>query len=238
MQIKNNLACPACGVENPFYNRTCFSCSNYLRDRVVNIDFWSTIGLLAENPMRAFKNIIYAEHKNFNLFLIPLIVINFLIISRLISARIVTNLEPSTGLIISFLILLGVIVTFYLLFSVITNLVFKNLGYVTRFKDNLAIIVYSNLLLVFGLIVLFPLEIVIFGDYLFSVNPTPFQIKATIGYFFFGVELIIILWTVFLLFVAFYTSTKSKIAGVITAFLFFLFQTLIIFFSSQIIFTV
>ena len=53
-----------------------------------------------------------------------------------------------------------------------------------RFKDTFALIIYSQIPYLFGLIILFPLELVIFGDYLFSKNPSPFTIKGTLAYLF------------------------------------------------------
>jgi hypothetical protein len=238
VEEQNNIKCPACGFENSFYSRICLSCKNYLRDRVVNIDLWSILGLLIENPFKAFQNIIYSEHKNFILFLIPLITIKYLFITRLISLRTIGEFETTISIVFSFLILLSALITYILLFSLAVKIVLQNFGYSTRFKDNLAVIIYSQLLMVCGFIVLFPLEAVIFGNYLFSINPSPFQIKTVIAYFFFSIELIVILWSFFLLFTAFYVSTKNKAISVLTTLVFILLLSIIIIFSSKVIFAI
>ena len=62
--------CSNCGVENPLYLKNCLNCKHYIRTAVVNIDLWRTIYQLFENPRKALKNIIYAEHKNFIIFLL------------------------------------------------------------------------------------------------------------------------------------------------------------------------
>ncbi|NOX19606.1 MAG: hypothetical protein GXO87_15160, partial [Chlorobi bacterium] len=63
--MKNNVICKNCGAENPFYLLTCKSCNAYIRDKVSNINLWEIIWKLIETPVEAFRQIIYAEHKNF-----------------------------------------------------------------------------------------------------------------------------------------------------------------------------
>jgi hypothetical protein len=238
MEIKNNRVCPACGDENPFFARICDSCKNYLRGRIVNVDLWTTLGLLIENPFKAFQNIIYAEHKNLILFLVSLLSVKYLIITRLVSLRTIGETETTTNLVWSYLILFAILLIYFLLFAIILKLTWKKFGYITRFKDNFAVIIYSHLLLAFSLIILFPLEEVIFGNYLFSINPSPFQIKTIIAYFFFSIELFVVLWSIFLMIAAFHVSTGSKLNAVLTTLLFVFFLSAIIFFSSKIIFTI
>ena len=62
--------CSNCSKENPLYFKNCSDCKHYMRSAVVNIDLWSTIYQIFENPRKTLKNIIYAEHKNFIIFLL------------------------------------------------------------------------------------------------------------------------------------------------------------------------
>jgi hypothetical protein len=235
--MKNKLNCSACGYENNFYERICSSCKSYLRDRVVNIDLWSVLSILVETPNKAFRGIIYAEHKNFIFFLLLIASIKYLITARLIAGYTIGEFISTTGIFISFLIILCGLTLFFLLFSFLVKIIWKNLGFCTRYKDNLAVIIYSQMPLIFALILLFPLEIIIFGDYLFSNNPSPFQIKNTIAYLFFSIEIIAILWSFFLFFSAFYVSSNSKALSITTTTVFILVLSALIIFSSKIIFT-
>jgi hypothetical protein len=106
-----------------------------------------------------------------------------------------------------------------------------------RLKDNFAILSYTQILNAGSLFILFPLELVIFGDYLFSTNPSPFTIKEPIAYFLFGVELIIVFWTMFLVFAALHTQLKNISSGILFSEIFFLMLVLLIILSSVIIFT-
>jgi hypothetical protein len=235
--MKNKLTCSACGYENNFYERICSSCKSYLRDRVVNIDLWTVLSTLVENPFKAFRAIIYAEHKNFIFFLLLTISIKYLITARLVSGYTIGEFISTTSIFISFLIILSGLTLFILLFSFLVKLFWSNLGFSTRYKDNLAVIIYSQVPLIFALILLFPLEIVIFGDYLFSNNPSPFQIKGIIAYIFFFVETIILLWSFLLFFSAFYVSSNSKALSITTTIVFIFLLLALIIFSSKIIFT-
>lgn len=234
--MKNKVTCPSCGFENDFYRSTCSSCKNYLRDRVANLDFWLTFALLIENPVKAFRNIIYAEHKNFILFLILLYAAKLLINARWISLLTLGEFEPGVSTTISYLVILAFSLLYIAGFIIIIKKVWKELGISTRFKDNLAVIVYSQLLFTISLLILFPLEILILGDYLFSVNPSPFQIKDAVAYIFFSMEILVILWSAFLLYKGFYVTTKSIVASFLTSLIFYISMAVILFFLSKIIF--
>ncbi len=235
--MKNKAKCSACGFENEFYERVCSSCKSYLRDRVVNVDLWSVLSTLVENPLKAFRTVIFAEHKNFIFFLLLIATVKYFINARFLSVYLIGDFTSTTNILIGFLIILSAVTLFILLYSFLVKLFWMNLGINTRYKDNLAVIIYSQVPIIFALILLFPLEIVIFGDYLFSNNPSPFQIKSAIAYVFLLVEIIALLWSFFLFFAAFFVSSKNKSLSVTTTIIFIFLLSAIIIFSSKIIFT-
>ena len=67
--MTNIVQCPNCEIENNFYNLNCTKCGSLIRERVVNIDLWHTIGKIIDTPSKAFRNIIFAENKNYTFFL-------------------------------------------------------------------------------------------------------------------------------------------------------------------------
>ena len=107
-----------------------------------------------------------------------------------------------------------------------------------RFKDTLALIVYSQIPFLFGLFILFPLELVIFGDYLFTLNPSPFVIKGNITYFFLVLEIGLVFWSIFLVIKAFITQTQQLLFSLASAVVFVVLFWTLIYFCSVIVFTI
>ena len=235
--MKNSVTCPNCNSENPFYNSVCSGCKFYLRDRIYNIDLWTIISSLIENPTKAFRTIIFSEHKNFILFILFFVTIKYLINARFIAMITVGEFQSTIGLQYSYLIVLGIIVIYFLLFSFAYKLLGNMNELNIRFKDTLALIIYSQIPVLFGLFILFPLELVIFGDYLFTLNPTPFVIKGNIAYFFLVLEIGLILWSIFLIFKAFIVQTQQHFFGITSASVFVVLFWTLIYFCSVFVFT-
>jgi len=236
--MKNPVTCPNCNFENPFYNSVCSSCKFYLRDRIFNIDLWTVISSLIESPTKAFHTIIFSEHKNFISFILFFVAIKYLINVRFISMLSVGEFQSTIGLQYSYLILFGIMIIYFLLFSFVYKFSGKSNEINLRFKDTLALIIYSQIPLLLGLFVLFPLELVFFGDYLFSMNPTPFVIKGSIGYLFFVFEIGLILWSIFLVIKAFISQSQQMFFSLISASVFIVLFLTLLYFCSLIVFTI
>ncbi len=196
--MKNVVVCKNCNSENPFYGLICLKCKSYLRERVYNIDLWHTISLLIESPSKAFKLIINSEHKNFLVFILLLVsgkvLLNGIFLKIFLLKGAAEFPNYFSDYLLSFLFLIAVI----LLFSVLLQTITEKSGIQTRYPDNFAILTYSFLPYIFGLIILFPIELILFGGYLFSYNPSPFQIKETLSYVLLIFEGLIFLWSIFL----------------------------------------
>lgn len=218
--MKNSVICKNCQAENPFYKSICENCKSYLRARVYNIDLGNIIARLIDSPTNGFKTIIYSEHKNFLVFLILISVLKFeidtIFISLFFKKEIISLSNFAPGYLLLVLILAGV----FLLFSYLVTILNKKIGYETRVKDNFSIYFYSFLPHIFALIVLFPLELVMFGEYLFSVNPSPFAIKESIAYTLLILELLIVIWSLFLTIMANYAQTKNVSYSIVISIIF------------------
>jgi hypothetical protein len=236
--MKNSVSCPNCNSENPFYNSICSGCKHYLRDRIVNLDLWSVISLLIESPTKAFRTIIFSEHKNFIFFILFFVSIKYLINARFISMVSVGEFQSTIGLQLSYLIVLGVILIYFIIFSFLHKSLSKKSECSIRLRDTFALITYSQMPFLFGLFILFPLELVILGDYLFSMNPTPFIIKGSITYFFFAIEIGLVLWNIFLVFKAFLTQSQQTLFGMASATVFVVLFWTLIYFCSLIVFAI
>lgn len=236
--MKNSVSCPNCSAENPFYNFICSSCKTYLRDRVYNLDLWNLLISIIENPVQAFKTIVFSEHKNFILFIILFLNIKYLINVRFVSMLSMGEFQSTIELPLSYLIILGGTTLFLIIFSLLYVLIGK-LNFINlRFRDTLALLIYSQIPLLFGLIILFPLELVLLGDYLFSINPSPFVIKGIIVYIFVTLEIAILIWTIFLNYKAFLAQTNHFIFSLTAVFTFIILSSILIYFCSLFVFTI
>jgi hypothetical protein len=236
--MNNKVTCSNCSTENPLYAYICENCNSFLRERVFNIDLWNVIGLMIEAPKKAFELIIFSEHKNYISFLLILIAVKLLVNARFVSLISIGNFNPSTSLYLSYLILFGILVVYLVLFAFCFTYINKSLQITTRFRDNFAVLTYSLLPNLFGIIFLFIIELVVFGEYLFSINPTPFIIKGVTAYIFAGAEILLIVWSVVLSFKAFKVQTDSLHYSIIYTFVFYFFLSVILFYTSKFIFTI
>ncbi|UCH64987.1 MAG: YIP1 family protein [Ignavibacterium sp.] len=234
--MKNTIICSSCSTPNPPFEYICRKCNSFIRSRVYNIDLWKTLGLLVEKPKQAFEEIVYSEHKNFITFILLFVTSKLFVDIRFISMVTVGQYSATTNLFIIYLIVFGTITTYLLLFSFVLKLVLRTSEIETRFRDNLAVLIYAFIPHIFGLIFLFVLELVVFGDYLFSVNPTPFVIKGLIAYLFLGAEVLLILWSVFLTYSALRVQSGSIYLGILSTLIFYLLLAGILYFSSLVIF--
>ena len=224
--MKNFIVCHNCKTHNPFYKLICENCKSYIRDRVYNVDLGNVLARLIESPTNGFKTIIFSEHKNFITFIIFLSALKFEIDSVFISLFFTGQALSFNSFFGGYLILLIIMSIIIYLFSYLVNSINKKLGYETRTKDNFAIYTYSFIPHIFALVILFPLELVMFGEYTFSTNPSPFILKEFIAYTLLILELIIIIWSVFLMIMANYTQTKNVIYSIIVS---IIFQSLLFF---------
>ncbi|MFB3056857.1 MAG: YIP1 family protein, partial [Ignavibacteriaceae bacterium] len=173
---------------------------------------------MIESPKKAFELIVFSEHKNFISFLLIFIAIKLLVNTRFISLISLGTYNPTTSLYLSYLMVFGILVVYLILFSFCFTFINKLLHITTRFRDNFAVLTYSLLPNVFGIIFLFIIELVVFGEYLFSINPTPFVIKGITAYLFVAAEVLLIAWSVILTLKAFKVQTDSLLYSIIYSF--------------------
>lgn len=213
--MKNVTECKNCGTENPYYQLNCTKCKAYLRDRIMNIDFWTTLWNLIESPKKAFSNIIHSEHKNFVIVMTFLLSIKFFINSLIFTNAFKINTHTVNYLLFNFgaSLLYTIIIThFFALLTTFLNNLFKIKN---RFKDNLSIYVYSLWPLILGGIFLFVVEYALFGHYFITFDPSPFLLKENVAYITAGLEGVIILWSLFLSIKATYTQTNNIFYSII-----------------------
>lgn len=196
--MKNVLICKNCNSENPFYGLICGNCKFYLRERIYNIDLWKIISQLIESPSFAFKNIIFSEHKNY-LVLLLLLISGKLFLNGIFLLIFFNKWNASiSDYFTSYFIFLIFTVSVILFFSGIFGFITKRFGIKTKFNDNFALLVYSFLPYTFGCLILFTIELVVFGETLFYYDPSPFVLKGTIAYTLLIFECLLVMWSLFL----------------------------------------
>ncbi|OGU50269.1 MAG: hypothetical protein A2315_10435 [Ignavibacteria bacterium RIFOXYB2_FULL_35_12] len=218
--MKNEMVCKNCQTLNPFHELTCRNCKSYLRERVYNLDLWKLLEQLIESPKNGFTKIIYSEQKNFIVFIILIASFKFYLNTIFFFlTNPLTNLS-SANIIRNYLILLLSVVVIISLFSLLIKITNQISGLVTRVKDIFSILSYSLIPNIFALAIFFPLELIFFGEYLFSNNPSPFIIKETVAYIMLVLELLLVVWTFFLAIMASYTLTKNVFCAIVMGILF------------------
>lgn len=217
--MKNVIICKNCSAENPFYGFICSSCRSYLRERIVNIDLWDTLGSMLYSPVNTFSRIIHAEHKNFIFFIVFLAALKFCINIFYFSTY-VLHRDAAGDFFTYFMVALVAILVSVFLFSFILRFLNSLFGIKSRFKDNAAILIYSLVPHIYALLFLFTVEVVLFGSFIFSYNPSPFILKPNPAYILAGMEFILIIWSFALSIAAIYSLTKSKFYSFIMAIVF------------------
>lgn len=220
MKNKNQIVCQNCGAENEYYKETCGSCKAYLRARIFNIDLWKMIWYMIESPLKAFREIILAEHKNYVVFILILMGVKYFLNSMVISCFLHTNdplnetpytqVFPAGAMFILLLFLLAYLSTHIL----------KGLGYKNIFKSVAAVLTYSFIPSVLSLAILSPIEFALFGQRWFYHNPSPLSLKANAAFILLGIEVLFYIWGCFLSIKGFYSLTQSRIISYIMGIVF------------------
>ncbi len=226
--MQNTIKCSNCSTENPVYGLNCVNCSAYLRERVVNIDLGNIIAKIIESPVNAFRKIIQSEHKNFITVIIILVSIKILLMMMILAPQLTKKEVVLSNILLHFVIVIGVFVLLVVIYSLLFKYISAGFNNTTRFRDNFTILSFSFLPFIFGLIILFPIELLIFGSSLFSNNPSPFLLKESAAYVLLIMEILVIIWQIFLSTTAMYANSKSLSFSIITALIFnFIFYFLI-----------
>lgn len=207
--MKNVIICKSCNTENPYYEFICINCHSFLREKIFNIDLWSTIDQLIVTPVKAFRRIIQSEHKNFISLIFIFAVFKLFISAIYLSLLTFRNEEALNFFIPRFILFAGGMLLLFLFISLLLVWILKGRGIKARFKDLFAILTYSFMPYSFAAIILFPVELIIFGTYLFSVNPSPFIVKSFLAWALAILELLVIMWSIFLTITGTFAQTKS-----------------------------
>ncbi|MCX7612252.1 MAG: YIP1 family protein [Ignavibacterium sp.] len=190
---------------------------------------------MIESPKEAFNKIILSEKKNYLTLLIFFISLRFLIISRFISV-------PYSGDKIHFDLLTSILYFIFttglliLIFSFILKFSFKVFKLNSRLIDIYSTVTYSFIPQVFAIIFIFPVEVTVYGELLFSNNPYPYSVKEGVFYVLVGFEILTVIWSVFLMIKAISSFKLSIIKSIVITLILNSLTVLYLTISSKIIF--
>jgi len=215
--MKNIIKCENCGFENESFNMNCQKCNSILRERVVNIDLWSTIWEIIESPSKAFRNIIYAEHKNYILLISILLFLKMVLTSFFLHTLFNNYIDFSNYLLLNVITGIGAFAILIIIVSIGVKYILKSFRISSRFKDNYSLLIYSHIPLLIALFFLFPVEYALFGKNWLSFNPSPFLIRPSAAFVLAGVEILFFIWSLLLLMIALFLQSKSWLFAIISA---------------------
>ncbi|MBM4168260.1 MAG: hypothetical protein FJ215_03780 [Ignavibacteria bacterium] len=204
------IVCPSCSTENEDLAVVCRSCKGYLQNRVVNLDLFTTVWGILESPRSTFRLVALSEHKNYALTLHALfgIAVMFTIFWYLRLGEVFGGLLETLiwgslagiamGLLGAPLLALGYV------------LIARLLGGTASFRNSLALVAYASVPICLSLFTVFPVELVTFGMFLFTSNPSPAVLSPVSFYVLAGLDAMLMLWSIILLATA--TRTVSKLS--------------------------
>jgi len=230
--------CKKCGHINSAYKNICSECKSYLRERIVNIDLWNTIQLIIEDPVRAFKRIVFSEHKNFIVFITFFITLKNLITVRFLSVPDLGLNGVRTSFIFSLILMSLITLMLFYTFILLQRILYRKIEINLRLKDIYALNVYSFTPYLFGLIFIFPVELIVLGGDIFSNNPYSFQIKPLITFLLIGFEFLTIFWSFYLIFRTIFLIISKRAFSIFITSIYFIIWSVALYLSSKIIFTI
>lgn len=186
--------CPVCNTVNHHLAITCSSCSGYLQNKVEALDLFTTAWNVLEKPGKAFHTIAIAHHKNYVLFLSAIagIAITFFIFWIIKAGDYTHSLLNFLAAGFSIAPFLGII--FVSIIALLLKFLNSMLKVKVTFRNAFAVTAYSFIPIVISVILVLPIEIMTFGIYFFSENPSPIQLKPLSYVLFLGLDGIFSLW--------------------------------------------
>lgn len=176
--------CHVCGADNLDFAVRCSSCGGILQDTVKALDLFSTIYNIWRYPNSTFRKILLATHRNYSLLLVILegIGLSFLTF-YIVKAADIYTLDFSRLLLTCIALGVVVFVPGIYAFCVLSYFALRVRETGASIKGYISGIIYSLHPVALGAVFLIPLEVAVFGSYLFSYNPSPQVINPLSFYF-------------------------------------------------------
>ncbi len=205
MSIKlHTIECPICNSQNSYLLTTCTSCGAFIQDRVPKLDLFDCIYRIFENPKQVFLSVARSEQKNYvyTLFAFG----GYAVTAIIYMIGCVGNLDTNFIFTIAIFIVVGLPVGL-LFFSLLAGIAWFSNTFIWRvripYRTSTAFLAYSLIPVVITVFFILPVELAIFGKFLFSDNPPPQSYKPTIFYTLAAIDAIAVAWSIFLFMISF-----------------------------------
>jgi hypothetical protein len=222
------IKCTVCLAENDDFAVTCTKCKAFLQNRIPNLDLFDTAWKVLDSPRQAFRTITLAEHKNYVLFLFSLFGVS-LSFTGFWYFRLGTHFITLIDLIPA---AIGLGVVLGLMTSVVITAIYfgfaKILGGTAGFRTSLGVLGYSITPITLSLIFVLPIELLTFGMYLFTSNPTPYTMKPLSYVLLVGFDAAVSVWSIVLAVIGTRVAHRISMAKALITVL----GTLVIFFGG------
>lgn len=217
------IVCSFCDRVNFILELKCKNCGNLLHEKYNTIDLGELIYLSLFEPKFAAKRVLFSTKKNYLFILLILLILKFTLFS-LYDASIIdssNDLKLVNYLFIVFMWFIAILVI-NLLMKLIFELLFKQK---ISYFNILSITTYPFILCSISVFIIFPLELMLFGPYLFSKNPSIFDINIIKAILLTFLEILIFVYSMYLLhnFLNFVLDTKKISLLIIFVYLFMLY---------------
>jgi hypothetical protein len=190
--------CPVCGTANTQLAVVCTSCGAWLQTKVDNLDLFRTGWSVLERPSRAFHEIAIARHKNYVFLLSAFIGISY--VFGIFWAFKAGEFSPS----LINLLFAGITVGPFFgiaavpLFALLVKLQSRPAGKPLTFLNCLAVVAYGQIPLALTAVLFLPVELLTFGLYFFTRNPSPYTLRPGSYVVLIGLDALFTLWALVL----------------------------------------
>lgn len=189
-----------CETDNLDLAVRCSSCGSILQDSVKALDLFTTIFNIWRYPDATLRKIILASHRNYSLVLAALegIGLSFLAL-YIIKAADIYSVQFGRLLIIGSILGLVVFLPAVYAFGGVSFVALRGWRSGASLKGFLSSIIYALHPLAIGTVLLVPMQVAVFGSFLFSNNPSPQVINPVSFYFLAFLDIVFVIAVFYLL---------------------------------------
>lgn len=211
------ITCKVCQSTNHHLATICVSCGSYIQPKVDNLDLFSTAWKVIESPSRGFRTVALATHKNFCVFISSAagVGIAFTLFWFIHFGDIVPELFSLLliGLLFGFVVGPLTVLVFSLILKAVTAIGRMRI----RFRNIYASAAYALTPVLLSVLFILPIELLTFGSFMFSRNPSPYLLRPFSYIMMIGFDAVCALWTVILMTIALKTLTDESWGRVLAA---------------------
>lgn len=176
--------CQVCNADNLDLAVRCSSCGSNLQNSVKALDLYSTIFNIWRYPDSTLKKVVLATHRNYSLLLAALEAIGLSFLAMyMVKAADIYSVDFTRLLVTSIVIGLIVFLPAIYIYCGLSYLTLRVRRTGATLRGYIAGIVYSLHPLALAAVFMVPMEVAVFGSYLFSNNPPPQVINPVSFYF-------------------------------------------------------